>query len=267
MNTDTPSARISRRSAGRHSLARLVLAAFILVMVNYVGFKHFTHKDLSQSQFYTLSDKTVNVLKKLDSPITIYTFLDEQNAGQSEQVTNLLKEYQQAAGKNLAVEKIDPAYDIKRATDLQNQLHFNGSDHLVILQYKDRAPRFVKEEDLFEINPLNGQVGAFKGEQQVTAAIVGLVEGKASKVYFTEGHGEHSVQDATSAMGYGLLGQSLKNENVEIANLNLAQKGEVPADADAVVIARPTLSTNISPTTANCSSCSIPLCGSASTRC
>jgi len=242
MKSDTPSARSSRRSAGLHSIVNLILAAFIVVMINYVGFKHYTHKDLSQSQFYTLSQKTVDVLKKLDSPVNVYTFLDERNAGQSQEITNLLKEYQQAAGKNLVVEKIDPAYDITRAAELQKELHFDGNDHLVIFKYKDHSPRFVKQEDLFEMNPMTGQVGGFKGEQQLTAAIVGLVEGKPSKIYFTEGHGEHSVQDATSPQGYGLVGQSLKNENVEVENLNLAEKGEVPSDADAVVVAGPSIS-------------------------
>jgi ABC-type uncharacterized transport system involved in gliding motility auxiliary subunit len=241
MKSDTPSARSSRHSASWHSITKLVLAALILVMINYVGFKHYIHKDLSESQFYTLSPKTVDVLKQLDSPITVYTFLNEQNGGQSEEITNLLKEYQLTAGKNMTVEKIDPAYDITRAAELQKELHFDGNDHLVIFKYKDRAPRFVKQDDLFEINPMTGQVGAFKGEQQLTAAIIGLVEGKSSKIYFTEGHGEHSIQDATSPAGYGLVGQSLKNENVEAENLNLAQKGDVPDDADAVVIAGPSI--------------------------
>jgi ABC-type uncharacterized transport system involved in gliding motility auxiliary subunit len=242
MNSDTPSARSSRRSAGLHSIAKLILAALILVMINYAGFKHYTHKDLSESQFYTLSPKTVDVLKELDSPMTAYTFLDEQNTGQANEIANLLKEYQQAAGKNMIVEKIDPAYDIARAAELQKELHFDGNDHLVIFKYKDRSPRFVKQDDMFEINPMTGQVGAFKGEQELTAAIIGLVEGKPSKVYFTEGHGEHALQDVSSLTGYGLVGQSLKNENVETANLNLAQKGDVPDDADAVVIAGPSIS-------------------------
>jgi ABC-type uncharacterized transport system involved in gliding motility auxiliary subunit len=242
MKSDTPSARSSRRSAGLHSVANLILVALIVVFINYWGFKHYTHKDLSQSQFYTLSEKTKEVLIKLDSPITVYTFLNEQNGGQADEIANLLKEYQQAAGKNVVVEKIDPAYDITRAAELQKELHFDGNDHLIIFKYKDRSPRFVKQEDLFEINPMTGQIGAFKGEQQLTAAIIGLVEGKPSKIYFTEGHGEHSIQDMTSPQGYGLVGQNLKNENVETANLNLAQKGEVPADADAVIIAGPSIS-------------------------
>jgi ABC-type uncharacterized transport system involved in gliding motility auxiliary subunit len=241
MNSDISSARSSRRSASRQSIINLILAICIVAMINYVGFKHYTHKDLSTSQFYTLSPKTVDVLKNLDSPVSVYTYLNEQNSGQSDEITNLLKEYQHAAGKNMTVEKIDQLYDPTRAIALQKELHFDGADHLVIFQYKDKSPRFVKQEDLFDVNPMTGQVGAFKGEQQLTAAIIGLVEGKASKVYFTEGHGEHSIRDATSPQGFGTVGAMLKNENVEVENINLAEKGEVPADADAVVIAGPSI--------------------------
>jgi ABC-type uncharacterized transport system involved in gliding motility auxiliary subunit len=240
MKSETPSARSSRRTAGLQSIVNLILVAIILVIANYVGFKHYVHKDLSQSQFYTLSDKTKSVLKNLDSPVTVYTYLNEQAAGQTDEINNLLKEYQQTAGKNLVLEKIDPQYDIARAMELQKKLHFDGNDHLIIFIYKDRAPRFIKQEELFEMGP-TGQVGGFKGEQQITGAIVGLVEGKPSKIYFTEGHGEHSIQDATTVTGYGVVAAALKNENVEVANLKLASTGDVPADADAVVIAGPSI--------------------------
>jgi len=242
MNTDTPSARSARRSAGLQSILNVVLVLGILLMVNYLGFKYYKHKDLSLSQFFTLSPKTEGVLKNLDSPITIYTFLDDKNPAQAEQIETLLKEYQRTGGKNIAVEKIDPAYDIARATELQQKLHFDGNDHLIILEKKDRSPRFVKEDELYDINPMNGQMSGFKGEQQITAAITNLVEGKISRVYFTEGHGEHSVQDDKTPNGYGFVGASLKNENIQTSNLNLAQKGDVPADADAVVIAGPAVS-------------------------
>ena len=242
MKNDTPSARSARNSASLQSILNLVLVLGILLMVNYLGFKYYTHKDLSQSQFYTLSPKTQGVLQGLDSPLTIYTFLDEKNPAQADQIGTLLKEYQRVGGKNVEVEKIDPAYDISRAVELQKKLHFDGNDHLIILEYKDRTPRFVKVDDLYDINPATGQVGGFKGEQQITAAITSLVEGKVSRVYFTQGHGEHSVQDSTNVSGYGIVGESLKNENIIAQSLNLAQKGDVPDDADAVVIAGPVIS-------------------------
>jgi ABC-type uncharacterized transport system involved in gliding motility auxiliary subunit len=243
MKNETPSARSARHTASLHSVFKIIFAFLILVMVNYLGFRHYAHKDMSAAQLYSLSPKTVDTLKALEQPMTIYTFIDSKNFAQAEQVATLLKEYQRVGGKNIIVEKIDQAYDYNRAVELQKDLHFDGNDQVIILKYKkDEAPRFIKLDDLYDVNPMTGQVGAFKGEQQITAAILALIEGKVSHVYFTEGHGEHSVQDSNTANGYGIVGQMLKNDNIQLGNLNLAQKGDVPADADAVVIAGPVVS-------------------------
>lgn len=242
MKTDTPSARSARHSASFHSILNLLLVAFILGVFNYIGFKYYVHKDMSQSQFYTLSDKTLDTLKNLDSPVTIYTFLDDRNIGQAEQINTLLKEYQRAGGKNISVEKIDVAFDAARANELYKKLHFNADDHPVIFEYKDRSPRFVKQEELYDVNPMTGQASGFKGEQLFTSAITSLVEGKVSRVYFTEGHGEHAIQDTTAPTGFGLVTQTLKDENIEVQSLNLGKTGDVPSDADAVIIAGPAIS-------------------------
>ena len=143
----------------------------------------------------------------------------------------------------------------------KTKLHFDGADHLVIfVPYKDKN-HFVKEDDLFDINPMTGQVGAFKGEQQFTSALLSLIEGKASKVYFTEGHGEHSLQDTQSQNGYGLLEASLKGENMETSNLNLAtrvkcrpmqMRWSLPAPPSLFLSSRPRPWKNISMAMASC---------------
>ena len=229
MKNDPASARAHRRTASFHGWLTLLLFGLILVFVNYIAFRHYYHKDFSQSQFYTLSSKTVDVLQHLDSPVNVTTILSPKY---QDQIENLLKEYERVGGKNFTVEKIDPAYDMARAAELQKRLQFDGSENLVIFEYKGSS-RFVKQDDLCEINPITQQVGVFKGEQLFTSTLLSLIEGKASKIYFTEGHGEHSMQDSDTPNGYGILGQSLKNDNVETANLNLASMGEVPDDADA----------------------------------
>ncbi len=242
MKPDSSSSRSSRNAASRQSILNLALLFAILVILNYLGFKHYRHVDLSASQFYTLSPETIGELKKLETPLTIYTLYttqDDQGA-QAVQIANLLKEYQQAAGKDIDVEKIDPAFDMNRAQDLQKKLNFDGNESLLIFQYKDIPPRFVKLEDLYDTNPLTRQ-GTFKGEQVITSTIMSILEGKSAKVYFTVGHGEHSLQDPTSAVGYGIIAAGLKNENIDAENLSLAQKGDVPADAAAVVIAGPSV--------------------------
>jgi ABC-type uncharacterized transport system involved in gliding motility auxiliary subunit len=223
------------------SALNLLLVIFILLVVNYIGFKYYSHRDLSTSQFYTLSAKTKDVLHQLDAPVHITTMLvNNQNMPYWEQTQNLLKEYQRVGGKNVTFDKIDPVYDRARVVELQNRLHFTGTDNLVIFEYKDRS-QMVKQSDLLEQDPQTGQVGGYKGEQLFTGAIVALVEGKSSKVYFTAGHGEHPMSDVQTASGYGLVVQSLKGENVTTDNLNLAATGSVPADADAVIIAGPSV--------------------------
>jgi ABC-type uncharacterized transport system involved in gliding motility auxiliary subunit len=227
------------------SILKLLLAAVIFVLANWLGFKHYKHVDLSASQYYTVSSKTKDELAKLNTPLHIYTLLDpsgNQQAGlQAQQIENLIKVYVETQPKYVSYEKIDPAMDPKRAKDLYDKLHFSGTEYLVILQYGDKSPRFVKEDDMFDTNPMTGQVGAFKGEQELTGAITALIEGKASKVYFTEGHGEHNIHETNSALGYGQVASLLKDDNVETTTFNLAEKGEVPDDAEAVVIAGPTI--------------------------
>ena len=239
--TTSASARSSRRSAGLQSALNLVLVIFILAGLNYIGFKYYSHKDLSSSQFYSLSPKTAEVLNKLDAPVHITTiFVNKQRVQYWEQTLDLLKEYQRVGGKKVTLDKVDPVYDMARAKALQDRLHFSGADNLIIFEYKDRS-RFVKQDDLLELNPMTQQVGGYKGEQLFTSAIIGLVEGKPSKIYFTAGHGEHSINDSTTATGFGVTAQTLKGENMEIADLNLATRGGVPPDASAVVIAGPTV--------------------------
>jgi ABC-type uncharacterized transport system involved in gliding motility auxiliary subunit len=244
MKKEPTSSRASRRSAGLQSAVNLVLVIIILLFVNYLGFKYYSHRDLSQSQFYNLSPKTDDVLGKLDAPLRISTIaINGDQASYWPQTLALLEEYQRVGGnggKKVTLDKVDPVYDRARAIELQDKLHFAGTENIVIFQYKDRS-RIVKQSDLLDTNPMSGQVGAYKGEQEFTGAILNLEEGKVSKVYFTVGHGEHSIQDDRTATGYGAIGTLVKGENITTADLNLAASGTVPADADAVVIAGPTL--------------------------
>ncbi len=242
MNPDTPNARSARQSAGLQSVLNLLIAAVIFGLINWLGFRHYNHTDLSASQYYTLSAKTKDILAKLDAPLHIYTLLDPRLGPQDQQIENLIKEYVLTQPKFVSYEKIDSAMDPKRTKELYDKLHFSGADYLVILEYGDHSPRFVKQDEFFDVNPMNGQVMGFKGEQQLTSAITALLEGKASKVYFTEGHGEHSIHDAEPGTnGYGQVAALLKDDNIETTTINLAEKGEVPPDAEALVIAGPSI--------------------------
>jgi ABC-type uncharacterized transport system involved in gliding motility auxiliary subunit len=61
-------------------------------------------------------------------------------------------------------------------------------------------------------------------------------------VYFLEGHNERAIEGeaASDKNGYSRAAEALRNENYNVAKLLLAAKGDVPDDADVVIIAGPT---------------------------
>ncbi len=75
-------------------------------------------------------------------------------------------------------------------------------------------------------------------EQAITNGIKKVVEGKAKKIYFVQGHGEHDTT-GSDQRGYSGIASALKDDNFDVATLTLAQEGKVPDDATVVVIAGP----------------------------
>jgi len=79
-------------------------------------------------------------------------------------------------------------------------------------------------------------------EERITNAIVKITRTGDKKVYFLAGHGERPVEGAPAAEpeGFSRAAEALANENYAWAPLLLATTGDVPEDADAVVLAGPT---------------------------
>ncbi|MGH0030933.1 MAG: GldG family protein [Myxococcota bacterium] len=78
-------------------------------------------------------------------------------------------------------------------------------------------------------------------EPALTNAIVKLTRTGEKVVYFIEGHGERAVdgENGDARTGFGLAADALRNENYRVEKLLLAATGEVPDDADVVVLAGP----------------------------
>jgi ABC-type uncharacterized transport system involved in gliding motility auxiliary subunit len=76
-------------------------------------------------------------------------------------------------------------------------------------------------------------------EQNITNAMVKLTRTGEKVVYFLEGHGERAIEKEPGERvdGYARAATALRNENYRVEALLLAAKGEVPDDADVLVIA------------------------------
>ncbi|MBP7677551.1 MAG: Gldg family protein, partial [Thermoanaerobaculia bacterium] len=85
------------RTARRVSLAlALLVGAGILVLVNWLGARHYRRFDWTSAGLYTLSPKSTEVMKALTKPVSATVFLTEGSPLYAE-TQELLKRYQAAS--------------------------------------------------------------------------------------------------------------------------------------------------------------------------
>ena len=196
------------------AVSALVLVA-ALAGVNYIAVKKAKSWDLTKDRIFTLSDQTVGVLKGLKEPVALQAFF----SGSEPEYVELdarLRQYKAQTDK-LTVEFVDPFKHPGRV----KELNISQSGPRVIVKSGN------KESRAKEIS-----------EEALTNALIEVSRGATKKIYFTKGHGEHAVADNTER-GLKLFVDNLKGEGFQTDEIVLAEHKEMPADAQALVIAGP----------------------------
>ncbi|MCH7494432.1 Gldg family protein, partial [bacterium] len=89
------------------------------------------------------------------------------------------------------------------------------------------------------LRELKGQIKSVQNTEKLTNAIVKLTRTGEKVVYFLEGHNERAIEGeaANQKDGFSMAAEALRNENYRIERLLLAAKGDVPENADVVIVA------------------------------
>ena len=198
---------------GSLAFASIAVVLAILVGINYLASRRNTRWDLTAARQFTLSDQTKKVLTELERPVVVRVF--DRSEG-FERFRQRLDEYRHVSDK-LSVEYIDVDREPMKAT--QYQVQQLGT---VALEYDGRVERVTSD-----------------GEQELTNGLIKVVQGRQSKVYFVQGHGEKSPT-GTDRGGYGTIAGALSSDNFTHETLVLAQQGDVPADATVLIVVGPT---------------------------
>ncbi|HEX5759042.1 MAG TPA: GldG family protein [Thermoanaerobaculia bacterium] len=221
--------------------AGVLLLAALLVIVNYFGGKYYKRFDWTETRLYSLSEKSRNVLADLDKDVEVLVFLSPQDE-LYEPVRELLGRYE-AASPRVRVQVLDAEKNPVEAQQLVRKYEITGAS-VVVASGDDK--RVIDSSELAEMDfsamQMEGgspRVGAFKGEQAVTGAILQLAEGRKPKVLVTTGHGEARLDDV-GARGLSAAQQLLGSDNFEIEEWSPLGKSAVPAGTDLLVIAGPT---------------------------
>ena len=237
------SVKIHRFQIGLNVLIQLFVVSVIIVMLNYLSFRHFKRWDFSRDKKFALSSQTTNLLTHLKKPVRAVIFF----SGAAEIVPDLqalMREYEIASKKKFTVEYIDPYRSLSRAQELQTKYKFGANESILILDFDGRS-KFVNAADMVDMEQpdqmamMAGQVQprikAFKGEQAVTTSLLELTEGKPNKIYLTGGHGEPDINSPDLKM----FADSLKRQNIESATLNLLNVAAIPEDTRSLIICGP----------------------------
>jgi len=223
----------------------LVLVVGLVIMANWLGARHYKHWDWTSTKLYSLSEKSLNLVGSLEEDFQIVVFM-VPGGPLYDQVHELLSRYQ-AASSRITVEYIDPDKEPLRTTQLTQEYGVSVADTVVFI-VGDRT-KYVTAEQMVEYDYSGMEYGqqptirAFQGEEQFTSAILSLVATEVPKIYFVTGHGEASLASvgtgSLAERSLAVLADSLRRDNMEAQDVSLLS-GEVPFDADVLVIVGPT---------------------------
>ena len=203
-----------RRSARYGAIASVsvLVVLGILIAVNYLSNRQNKRWDLTANRQYSLSEQTVKLLQSLESPVK-FTVFDQE--ARFERFRPRLTEYDYYSDQ-VEVEYIDP--DKRPVPAKEYEIQTYGT---VVVEYMGRRERVTTEQ-----------------EQDLTNALIKVMNPQEKRVYFLSGHGEKDPAD-TERTGYSSIIEALRRDNYQWEKLVLAQTNAIPENATVLVIAGP----------------------------
>ncbi len=222
------------------STAAIVLGIALFAGVNWIGSRHWWRGDWTSSRIYSISDTTRKTVASLTKPVRVTVFMTRQSR-LYQPVTELLNRYRSLSSK-IEIEYLDPERNPMRAKALLQE--FEIRQNTVVFRSGDRK-KYVEESALadFDFGGAMGggppEIKAFKGEEAFTSALLDVTESRVTKIYFTSGHGEATLDGAERGRGFADIKLALERQNRAVAAWSSLGKSDLPADASVIVVAGP----------------------------
>jgi ABC-type uncharacterized transport system involved in gliding motility auxiliary subunit len=196
-----------------NALVSAVLIAALLAALNYLGSEHHQRWDLTATREHSLSPQTIKVLRSLPGPVDAVAFPNADTASSYRQFLTIYQYY----SKNFQYRIVDP--DRNPAEAQKYKITSYGQ----IVLSRGKASYTVDSDT----------------EEQLTNGLLHLLQTSKKVVYVLQGEGEAPLDDFTRN-GMGTVKQALTGKGFDVKALLLVQTGQVPDDANAVVVPSPT---------------------------
>ncbi len=195
-----------------NSIVYSIFVLIIIIVLNGFGFYIKWKKDLTEAGINTLSEQSINVIKSLDTTVTITPFFVDKNPNKKF-LEDVLDKYTYKS-KFIKVDFVDPDVEPQKA-----KLH-DAKDGNILIECEG------------EQNMITDVT-----EQAITSAIMKVIRTEKAKVCFTSKHGEMSLT-SDDANGISALAGGLKNDGFETKTLASVTEG-IPDDCNILAVIGP----------------------------
>lgn len=233
---------------GSNAVAVVVISIIVAVLINVVVSGIPMPIDLTENQIYTLSQASRDAVKNLPEPVEVKVFLSPDLPpplnNLSQQMSDLLADYQSASGGKLTYQIIQPSNDDKDAEAAASGLGIekvglgSQSEDEVSLRAVYKGVAFVMGEKIERIPDLRatGNPEFDNFEYEFTKKLMNLTNTKPRKLAFASGFGgpagSEQFLDAIKPAFDQLYGNLIDLSMVDLS----APDAAVPEDVDALVI-------------------------------
>ncbi len=214
------------RSAFFFSSSVGLLVAFIALLTgaNFIVAKKAPTWDLTAKRVFSLAPQTMKTLENLKQPVKVIAFVEGPIP---EPLETFFQRYASVSDK-FTYEFKDP----RKAPDLTLKYQIRqGQPAAVLIAGEQHTMLNLQRLGMAQI-----------AEQELTNGLIKLETVGAQKLYFVVGHGEVPLEPTAQteeavAQSLVAIKRLLGDEGYAPEGLNLVQRGEVPRDASALVIA------------------------------
>jgi len=250
---------IKRQKSEPLAWFNLILLVIIVVGINFISFREYGKRDLTEDQKYTISERSINVLKSKrvqnhHAPVRII-FAFQRSTQNFSRMRSLLEEYERYGKGKVEVEFFDPLRQPNRAREIAQIYGVDFNQNLCVIDARSNAKLPLKtfegeesERKHVRIRPGtsfiryetlpdgNKRAVALMMDEAVCSAITEAVEGDLRRMYVIEGKGGVSRDDQRLLETLGEISASL---NVQLSWVDISNVEQIPNDAKGLFIIAP----------------------------
>ena len=226
-----------------------LLLLVLLIAMNVVVAREIPNQlDATATGFYSLSEPTRELLKRLDPSVRAYAVIPNVPDRDINDIRQLLLSMQDASGGRFVVRFLSPSADRSELASLMEKypqfemvINQRTTQAVILLTSSadEKRHAVVSDNDMFDFSRRN-----FEGERKLFQEIAFLADSQNKPViYFTQGHGEMDATNNPEALperSVSRLRQYLEKNYLDVRTVHLNQPNpKIPDDAAVVVIADP----------------------------